>query len=117
MIDTFTAEFPQKKLDKSNEQVLYNKTLPHLTNIDDDDDDDDEPPPALSLPSLPSLSQKMPVRRLLGDLLNPATWPEVLRRFAMAHLRYSRALFSRHGRGEWLEEGHPLPAAVEVTCF
>lgn len=69
------------------------------------------------LPHPPCLSfvpHQVPVRRLLGDLLNPATWPEVLRRFAMAHLRYSRALFSRHGRGEWLEEGHPLPTAVEV---
>ena len=71
-------------------------------------------------PCPPCLPSQVPVRRLLGDLLNPATWPEVLRRFAMAHLRYSRSLFSRHGRGEWLEEGHPLPAAVEVrklSCF
>lgn len=31
----------------------------------------------------------------------------------MAYLRYSRALFSRHGRGEGVE-GHPLASAVEV---
>ncbi|CAB1098195.1 unnamed protein product [Ectocarpus sp. CCAP 1310/34] len=62
------------------------------------------------------LDMQAPVRRILGDLLNPATWPEVLRRFAMAYLRYSRALFSRHGRGrgEGVDEGHPLATAVET---
>ena len=35
----------------------------------------------------------------------------------MAHLRYGRALFARHGRGEWIDEGHPLATAVEVSVF
>ncbi|CAM9142920.1 unnamed protein product [Ectocarpus sp. 12 AP-2014] len=62
------------------------------------------------------MTSMVPVRRILGDLLNPATWPEVLRRFAMAYLRYSRALFSRHGRGrgEGVDEAHPLATAVET---
>lgn len=60
---------------------------------------------------------QVPVRRLLGDLLNTTTWPEVLRRFASAQMRYSRALFSRHGQEGWPGEGHPLATAIEVLSF
>lgn len=54
------------------------------------------------------------MRRVLGDLLNAATWPEVLRLFVSAQLRYSRALFLRHGQGEVPDRGHSVSTAVEV---
>lgn len=51
---------------------------------------------------------------MLGDLLNAATWAEVLRLFAAAHLRYARALFVRHGREEWPDKEDALATAIEV---